>query len=70
MWLLGGALELNLWTNKGGNESQKSVLSCWSYRKQYQSSSQKIGQICDIETVEPPEIPFKVCAIFYNSLSD
>ena len=38
--------------------------------KQYQFSSQEMGQICDLETVEPQEIPFKVCAMFYNALSD
>ena len=38
--------------------------------EQYQSSSQKMGQICDLETVEPQEIPFKVCVMFYNALSD
>ena len=26
-----------------------------------------IGQICDLETVEPQEIPIKVCAMFYNT---
>ena len=35
--------------------------------KQYQSLSQEIkGQIYDLETVEPQEIPIKICAIFYN----
>ena len=38
--------------------------------KQYQSSSQKMGQICDLETVEPQEISFKVCVMFYNALED
>ena len=38
--------------------------------KQYQSSSQKLGHMCHSETVEPQEIPFKVCVIFYNALSD
>ena len=37
--------------------------------EQYQSSSQKMGQICDLKTVEPQEILFKVC-MFYNVLSD
>ena len=36
--------------------------------KQYQSVSQEmIGQICDLETVEPQEIPIKVCVMFYNT---
>ena len=26
-----------------------------------------IGQICDLETVEPQEIPIKVCVMFYNT---
>ena len=35
--------------------------------KQYRSLSQEMmGQICDLETVEPQEIPVKVCVIFYN----
>ena len=35
--------------------------------KQYQSLSQEMmGQICDLETVEPHEIPIKVCVMFYN----
>ena len=38
--------------------------------KQYQLSSQEMGKICDLETVEPQEILFKVCAMFYNALSD
>ena len=25
-----------------------------------------MGQICDLETVEPQEIPIKVCVMFYN----
>ena len=25
-----------------------------------------MGQICDLETAEPQEIPIKVCVIFYN----
>ena len=29
-----------------------------------------IGQICDLETVEPQEIAFKVCIMFYNALWD
>ena len=36
--------------------------------KQYQSVSQEtMGQICDLETVEPQEIPIKVCVMFYNT---
>ena len=36
--------------------------------KQYQSVSQEMmGQICDLETVEPREIPIKVCVMFYNA---
>ena len=35
--------------------------------KQYQSlSHEMMGQICDIETVEPQESPIKVCVKFYN----
>ena len=35
--------------------------------KQYQSLSQEMmGQICDLETVEPQEILIKVCVMFYN----
>ena len=35
--------------------------------KQYQFLSQEIiGWICDLETVEPQEIPIKVCVMFYN----
>ena len=35
--------------------------------KQYRSLSQEMmGQICDLETVEPHEIPIKVCVIFYK----
>ena len=35
--------------------------------KQYQSLSQEMmGQICDLETVEPHEIPIKVCVMFHN----
>ena len=26
-----------------------------------------IGQICDLETVEPQEIPIKACVMFYNT---
>ena len=34
--------------------------------RQYQSSSQKMmAQICNLETVEPQEIPIMVCVIFY-----
>ena len=37
-------------------------------RKQYQSVRQEMmGQICDLETVEPQEIPIKVCVTFYNT---
>ena len=36
-------------------------------RKQYQSlSHEMMGQICDLETVEPQEIPIKVCVMFDN----
>ena len=36
--------------------------------KPYQSVRQEmIGQICDLETVEPQEIPIKVCVMFYNT---
>ena len=39
--------------------------------KQCQSSSQEtMGQICYLETVQPQEIPIKVCVMFYNALSD
>ena len=35
--------------------------------QQYQSLSQEMmGQICDLETVEPHETPIKVCVMFYN----
>ena len=35
--------------------------------KQYQSVSQEMmEQICNLETVKPQEIPFKVYVIFYN----
>ena len=35
--------------------------------KQYQSVSEEMmRQLCDLETVEPHEIPIKVCAMFYN----
>ena len=27
-----------------------------------------MGQICYLEAVEPQEIPFKACEIFYNAL--
>ena len=27
-------------------------------------------QICDLETVQPQEIPVNVCVMFYNALSD
>ena len=26
-----------------------------------------MGQICDLETVEPQETPIKVCVMFYNT---
>ena len=29
-----------------------------------------MGHTCDLETVEPQEIPVKVCALFRNALSD
>ena len=36
--------------------------------KQYQFVSQEtMEQICDLETVEPQEIPIKVSVIFYNA---
>ena len=36
--------------------------------KPYQSVSQEMmGQICDLETVEPQEIPIKVCVMFHNT---
>ena len=39
--------------------------------KQYQSSSQEMmGQICNLETAEPQEIPIKVCLMFYDALLD
>ena len=38
--------------------------------KQHHSSSQKMGQICDLETVKPLEISFKVYVMFYNALSN
>ena len=28
-----------------------------------------MGQICDLERVQPQEIPFKVCVMFYNAFS-
>ena len=35
--------------------------------KQYQSVSQEMmEQICDLETVQPQEIPIKVCVVVYN----
>ena len=35
--------------------------------KQCQSSSQEMmGQMCDLETIEPQEIPIKVGVMFYN----
>ena len=35
--------------------------------KRYQSVNQEMmGQICDLETVEPHEIPIKVCIMFCN----
>ena len=37
--------------------------------KQYKSSSQEMGQICDLERVQPQEIPFKVCVMFSNAFS-
>ena len=29
-----------------------------------------MGRTCDLETVEPQEIPVKVCVLFCNALSD
>ena len=26
-----------------------------------------VGQICDLPTVEPQEVPINVCAMFYNT---
>ena len=33
-------------------------------------SQEMMGQICDLETVEPQEILIKVCVMFYNALLD
>ena len=36
--------------------------------KHNQSVSQEMmGQICDLEPVEPQEIPIRVCVMFYNT---
>ena len=36
-------------------------------QKQYQSVSQEMmGQTCNLKTVEPQEIPIKVCVMLYN----
>ena len=46
-------------------------LDDWELCKQYQSSNQEMmGHTCDFETVEPQEIPIKVCVLFCNALSD
>ena len=46
-------------------------LDYWKLFKQYQSVTQKMKeQICDLETVEPQEIPIKVCAMLYHALLD
>ena len=33
-------------------------------------SQERMGRTCDLETVEPQEIPVKVCVLFCNALSD